>query len=60
MAEHLTRNEKVVGSIPTISSNNSRISDDIRELLHFYAYFSFAVLSRFGVERRLLCFALSA
>ena len=41
MAEHLTRNEKVVGSIPTISSNNSRISVDIRELLHFLGSFIF-------------------
>ncbi len=39
MVEHLTRNEKVVGSIPTISSKRFRISEDIRNLLYFLWHF---------------------
>ena len=42
MVEHLTRNEKVVGSIPTISSNNLGISGDIPRLFHFFSDFQWA------------------
>lgn len=45
MAEHLTRNEKVVGSIPTISSKKSWISTDIQDFLHFYCAFVFPGMS---------------
>ncbi len=45
MAEHLTRNEKVVGSIPTISSKKSWISTDIQDFLYFYCAFVFHGMS---------------
>ncbi len=45
MVEHLTRNEKVVGSIPTISSKRLRISKTIRNLLYFLRHFFVCICS---------------
>ncbi len=45
MVEHLTRNEKVVGSIPTISSKKSRTLVDVRGFLHFPRVFLVEIFS---------------
>ena len=46
MAEHLTRNEKVVGSIPTISSNKEVTTKVVTSLLGS-AHFIRSTLRRF-------------
>ena len=49
MAEHLTRNEKVVGSIPTISSNKEVTTKVVTSLLGS-AHFIRSTLRRFQYE----------